>query len=198
METISVTQEEMEKRVARYKNLKPLKMQEEREVPVEAADLVWARKLLSVISLEGDQETPINSSAPIKGAGGITITNAECPPGTGPTLHAHRETFETFTVLKGRFKVYWNDDGDAEFDLDLHDTISVPPGVCRGFTNISDEDGILQVIISGGVHDMNDIDFTADCGKRIENIQMGLREKFEETGFTFTAGNADNGGLSSR
>ena len=60
METISVTQEEMEKRVARYKNLKPLKMQEEREVPVEAADLVWARKLLSVISLEGDQETPIN------------------------------------------------------------------------------------------------------------------------------------------
>ena len=60
-----------------------------------------------------------------------------------------------------------------------------------GFTNISDEDGILQVIISGGVHDMNDIDFTADCGKRIENIQMGLRAKFEETGFTFTAGNAD-------
>ena len=68
----------------------------------------------------------------------------------------------------------------------------MPPGVCRGFTNISDEDGILQVIISGGVHDMNDIDFTADCGKRIENIQMGLREKFEETGFTFTAGNAEN------
>ena len=76
METISVTQEEMEKRVARYKNLKPLKMQEEREVPVEAADLVWARKLLSVISLEGEQETPITSSAPIQGAGGITLTNA--------------------------------------------------------------------------------------------------------------------------
>ena len=57
----------------------------------------------------------------------------------------------------------------------------MPPGVCRGFTNISDEDGIAGNY-SGSVHDMNDIDFTADCGKRIENIQMGLG-KFEETGF---------------
>ncbi|MEE2745500.1 MAG: cupin domain-containing protein, partial [Pseudomonadota bacterium] len=166
-------------------------MQQQNDIPLQAADLVWARKLLSVIGLEKEQPTPINSSAPIRGAAGITITNAECPPGTGPTLHAHRQTFETFTVLKGRFKVYWNDDGGNSVELDLYDTISVPPGVCRGFTNISDVDGILQVIISGGTHDMNDIDFTADCGEQIESIQDGLLDRFKETGFTFTAGKTD-------
>ena len=192
MKTITITKKEMEQRLARYQNLKPLKMQEEQNIPLEAADLVWARKLLSVIGLDGNQVTPINSLAPIKGAAGITITNAECPPGTGPTLHAHRRTFETFTVLKGRFRVYWNDDGSEEIELGLYDTISVPPGVCRGFTNISGEDGILQVIISGGVHDMNDIDFSADCAKSIEMIQPGLLDKFRKTGFTFTAGTIDD------
>ena len=73
-------------------------------------------------------------------------------------------------------------------ELDLYDTISVPPRVCRGFTNISNYDGILQVIISGGVHDLNDIDFATVCGERIEAIQPGLVKEFEKTGLTFTAG----------
>ena len=52
-------------------------------------------------------------------------------------------------------------------ELGLLDTISVPPGVCRAFRNISDEEGILQVVISGGVHDMSDIDFPEAIGDRL-------------------------------
>ena len=187
MRTIEISGQEMQRRVAHYDKLEPLEAQKNMAIPVEAADIVWARKLLSVIGLDEGLETPINSSAPISGAGGITITLAACPPGTGPSLHAHRSTFETFTVMKGRFKVYWNDDGAEERELGLYDTISIPPRVCRGFTNISDEEGLLQVIISGGIHDLNDIDFASKAAEQIETIQTGLIKVFEKTGLTFTA-----------
>ena len=47
-----------------------------------------------------------------------------------------------------------------EFVLKKNDTISIPHGVCRSFTNIGKEEELLQVIISEGVHDMNNISFT--------------------------------------
>ena len=188
MKTIDISPSEMARRVARYAELDPLEVQKNTDLPQEAADIVWARKLLSVVGLEKDADTPINSAAPIKGAAGITVSLAQCPPGTGPSLHAHQQTFETFTVMRGRFEVYWNDTGENRLELGLYDTISVPPGVCRGFTNISDEEGLLQVIISGGVHDMNDIDFATVCGEQIDAIRPGLKQEFEKTGLTFTAG----------
>ena len=73
-------------------------------------------------------------------------------------------------------------------ELDEFDTISVPPGVCRSFKNISKEDGLLQVIISGGVHDMNDIAFTASAKNKMEQISKNLSKKFEKVGFKFNAG----------
>ncbi len=94
-------------------------------------------------------------------------------------------------MLKGRFEVYWNDDGGERVELNRFDTISVPPGVCRGFRNIADEEGILQVIISGDVHDLNDIDFVVKVAEEIEAIRPGLVQEFEKSGFTFTAGNSD-------
>ena len=188
MKTIRISNAEMQGRVARFDQLEALEAQKSARIPVEAADIVWSRKLLSVIGLEEGLDTPINSAAPIRGAGGITVTLAVCPPGTGPSLHAHRATYETFTVLQGRFELYWNDDGGQRVELSRFDTISVPPGVCRGFTNVSGEEGILQVIISGGIHDLNDIDFSPKAAARIEALGPGLVEEFEKTGLTFTAG----------
>ncbi len=187
MRTIEITDAEMSTRLARYSELAPLEAQKNSDIPVQAADIVWARKLLSVIGLGQDIKTPINSSAPISGAGGITITFACCPPGTGPSLHSHRKTYETFTVMQGRFEVFWNDDGENRLVLERFDTISVPPSVCRGFRNTGDMEGLLQVIISGGVHDLNDIDFAPKCAEEIENIKPGLLKTFKDTGLTFTA-----------
>lgn len=188
MRTIKIPRAEMESRIARFDRLEPLEAQKNAGIPLEAADVVWSRKLLSVVGLEEGLETPVNAAAPIRGAGGITVTLAVCPPGTGPSLHAHQATWETFTVLKGRFEVYWNDDGGERVALGPLDAISVPPGVCRGFTNVSGEEGILQVIISGGVHDMDDIDFSPRAAARIEAVRPGLVAEFEKTGLTFTAG----------
>ena len=187
MKTVRISKSEMAKRVARFKALQPLPIQQS-DIPLAARDVVYARKLLSVIGLEQDGGTPINAGAPIRGAAGMTMTLAICPPGQGPGLHAHRQTYETFTVLKGRFEVTWNDDGSEREVLELFDTVSFPPGVCRAFRNIGGEEGILQVIITGGVHDMGDIDFSHDARRDIEAVGAGLSAEFEKAGFTFTAG----------
>ncbi|HXM81846.1 MAG TPA: cupin domain-containing protein [Burkholderiales bacterium] len=187
MKTIRISGQEMERRIARFRGLKPLPIQNE-SIPEKARDVVYSRKLLSVIGLEEDAQTPINSGAPIRGAAGMTMTLAVCPPGQGPGLHSHRQTYETFTVLRGRFELSWNDDGAERAILEQFDTVSFPPGVCRAFRNVGDEEGILQVIITGGVHDMSDIAFTEQAKREIDAVRPGLSAEFEQAGFTFNAG----------
>jgi quercetin dioxygenase-like cupin family protein len=184
VKTIRISREDMEQRIARFEHLKPLPIQNA-SIPEKARDVVYSRKLLSVIGLE--TRTPINAEAPIRGAAGMTITLAVCPPGQGPGLHAHRQTFETFTVLAGEFEVSWNDDGAESATLRQFDTISFPPGVCRAFRNVGAAEGILQVIITGGVHDMTDIAFSQKAKQEIEAVRPGLAAEFENAGFTFDA-----------
>jgi len=178
----------MKDRISRFKELKPLPIQNP-SIPEKARDVVYARKLLSVIGLDGDS-SPINAGAPIVGAAGMTMTLAVCPPGQGPGLHNHLRTYETFTVLKGRFEVRWNDDGTERAVLEQFDTISLPPGICRAFRNIGDEEGMLQVRITGGVHDRSDIAFTPAAKQDIEAVRRGLAAEFEKAGFAFNAGGA--------
>ena len=191
MQTTTISQQQMEARVARYQALQPLAIQQDAAVPQGARDVVYARKLLSVIGLDGSAKTPINSAAPITSAGGMTMTLAVCPPGQGPGLHAHRETYETFTVLTGSFEIAWNDQGENRLVLEQFDTISIPPGVCRAFRNVGDIEGILQVIITGGVHDMNDIAFSAQAADEIAAASPAALARFKEAGFRFDAGQAD-------
>ena len=64
----------------------------------------------------------------------------------------------------------------------------MPPGVCRAFRNIGDEEGILQVLITGGVHDMTDIDFPPAIADKLSDFGDGVLQQFEQRGLTFTAG----------
>ena len=189
MKTLKLSKSYMDKRVSKFLDLKPLPIQLDKTIPQAGKDIVYARELLSIIGLDPSEgKTPINYGAPIVGAGGITITIAKCPVGQGPGLHNHLATYETFTVLEGEFLIRWNDDGSEELKLKKYDTISIPPGVCRSFTNIGKIEGLLQVIISGGIHDMNDISFTPNAAKQMNDIETNLSNKFEKIGFKFTAG----------
>ncbi len=187
MRTIEMSAKDMAPRVARYKELKPLAVQDDPDIPLEAKDLIYARRILSVVGLEG-VTTPVNDGAPIKGAGGMTIAMAICPPGQGPSLHSHGTTYETFTVLEGRFEISWNDDGRDSLVLERFDTVSVPPGVSRAFRNVGDKEGILQVLITGGVHDMTDIDFPPSVAEKVAAVHRPALDAFKKAGFTFTAG----------
>ena len=85
MKTLKISKEEMLKRVSVFKDLKPLPIQLDKNIPQEGKDIVYARELLSIIGLENNSHnTPINKNAPITGAAGITMTIAKCPPNQGP------------------------------------------------------------------------------------------------------------------
>jgi hypothetical protein len=127
MKTIDFTPEQMAERIARFDKLTPIPAQNNPNIPLPAADLIFSRKLLPVLS-HPDVKGPsryIGNLAPIKGAAGITMTLAVCPPGTGPGLHTHHQTYETFTVLQGSFRVTWGDTGDKSAVLTQPFTVTV-------------------------------------------------------------------------
>ncbi len=187
MRTVNFSEQEMASRVARFGSLEPITIQREKKFSQEVMDLLYARKLYPVVGLE-DGDTPISDSAPIIGAGGMTITYAACPPGQGPGLHTHHETYETFTVMRGQFQFFWGDKGENSIILEELDVISMPPRVSRAFKNVGDLEGILQVIITGGKHDKNDIDLAPEIAEQIEQLDPDARREIEEKMFTFTAG----------
>ena len=76
MKTLKITKSDMGKRVSRFLDLIPLPIQLDKTIPQAGKDIVYARELLSIIGLDPSEgKTPINSGAPIIGAGGITISS---------------------------------------------------------------------------------------------------------------------------
>ena len=186
MKTISISQEEMASRVAHFSELNPLATQDNPNIPLEAQDLIFARRIMCVIGLE--DVSPVSQGAPIQGAGGMTMAFAACPPGQGPSLHSHQQTYENFIVMEGTFEVAWNDDGSERVVIEKYDTISVPPGVCRSFRNVGDTEGMLMVIITGGVHDMQDIAFPPHVADAVEGVSATALDEYKKIGFAFNAG----------
>lgn len=175
----------LEGRIARFTQLEVIASQQEHDLPQDVADLIWSRELLPVIARADAAPGPFGTTAPIIGAGDVSITYAACPPDTGPTLHAHRKTIETFTVMRGRFEFSAGDEGAEKVTLEPLDVVSVLPGVHRAFKNISDEDGVLQVLITGGVHDQNDIYFPAATAARIAEKSPKYLAYFKNAGLFF-------------
>ena len=187
MKTVQMTKEEVAQRTARFDKLQAMStLKDNPAVPLAARDNFLARKIMPIV-LEQTQNA-FGSVAAIYGAAGLTMNISVCPPGQGPGLHAHHRTFETFFVLEGIFEFSVNDDGGQKVVLNKWDTLSVPPGVCRGFRNIADTDSTLMTVITGGVHDRNDISLPPSMGKAIDAHGPGVLDEVKKIGITFDAG----------
>ena len=187
MKTVQMTKEEVAQRTARFDKLQAMStLKDNPVVPLAARDIFLARKIMPIV-LEQTQNA-FGSVAAIYGAAGLTMNISVCPPGQGPGLHAHHRTFETFFVLEGIFEFSVNDDGGQKVVLNKWDTLSVPPGVCRGFRNIADTDSTLMTVITGGVHDRNDISLPPSMGKAIDAHGPGVLDEVKKIGLTFDAG----------
>jgi mannose-6-phosphate isomerase-like protein (cupin superfamily) len=71
-----------------------------------------------------------------------------CEPGKSAPLHNHL-TQEVFVALSGHWQVFWGPTGERSVLLERWDTISIPPGVSRGFRNVGDEPAWLMGMASG-------------------------------------------------
>ena len=126
----SVTQDEMKKRVARYKSLTfPADRYPDSQLPghVRKNYLIVGRGLV----VDGGKD-PL-SAIPIDE--GFQMSYVEAEPGNGPMLHNH-DSNETFVAIRGRWRVIWGRDEEHHIDLDPLDVCAVPPFVPRRFINI--------------------------------------------------------------
>lgn len=127
------TVEAMLAKVARFQQLKPT------DDYVDAALPGCDRTTWRVI---GDPAVaPIAASA-------FHLNLVRCEPGMSAPLHNHL-TEETFFALTGDWEVFWGPEGERKLSLSRWDTITVPPGVSRGFRNVSADAAMLIGIAAG-------------------------------------------------
>jgi len=127
------TVEAMEGRVARFRALQPT------DDYIDSAIPGCERTTYRVLG-----HAP---AAPLA-ADGFHMNIVRCEPGKSAPLHNHL-TQEVFVALTGRWEVFWGPNGERRVMLDQWDTISVPPGVSRGFRNIGAEPAYLLGMASG-------------------------------------------------
>jgi len=141
MASVQMSKEQMLKRVARFKELKP-----SRKAFVDSLIPGHEREIFNVIGRGVTEDPSLNPA--ITDARDFNVTLVRSGAGKGAALHAH-PTVEVFIALSGRWAVYWGDRGENEIILEQWDTISVPPGVMRGFRNAGTEHGYLLAILGG-------------------------------------------------
>lgn len=183
MKTVDLDADQMRRRIARYADIPDGNRACSPLVPQAARDLIYAGERRTV-AIPAELSGPLDNRASIVGTD-FALVFAVCPPGQGPGLHAHLRTTETFTCLRGRFRVYWGDAGQHETVLEELDTISVPPGVNRGFQNVGAQEGILQALVTGPVGDMDDIQLAPGVVAELEAFGPEVVAELRKTGLTF-------------
>ncbi|RDE07363.1 cupin domain-containing protein [Sphingomonas aracearum] len=183
----------MTARVARFKDLVPYSKQYTNAgIPIEAFERLTARSVYSIMAPQDYKGR--SAMAPIKSLPGAVVSIAECPPGDSPGLHCHEMTVENFFCLNGRFEILWGDHGEHSLVLEPLDFISVPAGVTRSFTNISDEVARLLVIIQPPVDRSEDrVAYAPDFAKDLEADFGGeVVDQLKAIGFKFNAGEPED------
>lgn len=160
------TREELDSRIGRFADLQAMSTAGDLEwVGQEAMDVFFARKIMPVI-LE-DAKNPFGSLAPIFGADGVTMFISVMPPGQGPCLHSHNETFETFVVLEGTIEYFVGDPIEHRVTLNKWDFFSCPPRVYRGFRNVGTGDAVQLTVISGRGETRDDVSMPHSVAEQV-------------------------------
>jgi quercetin dioxygenase-like cupin family protein len=173
------TREELDRRVSRFSQLKQQSTvtKDLAWVPQEAVDIIFARKLMPVIL--DDTKNPFGTEAPIFGAARTTMFISILPPGQGPCLHSHNDTFETFMVLEGRIEYHIGEPIAHYITLDKWDVFSCPPRVYRGFKNVGATDAVQLTVLTGLNDGRDDVSMPHSVAARVEREHGAkVREAF--------------------
>lgn len=138
-----MTPQDMEHRIVRYGDLHPCKT-----AFIDAHTPGSDQKENFTIIGGGVSESP-DQHVHISIPHGFNIGAAGQPPHCRNSLHNHR-TAEVFFVLKGRWRFFWGQHGDAgEVILEQGDIFNIPTNIFRGFENIGTDYGMIMAILGG-------------------------------------------------
>lgn len=141
----NISNEEMLARIVRFESL------EGRGIPLMFIDSILPGHQRMNYALIGDTASENPEFEPfLTQPHRFQIGMVKAPPGNGPAYHTH-DYIEAFMPLTGQWRFYWgnNPDGPPEGEtvIDQWDLISLPPGLWRGFENVSGEDAWLLGIL---------------------------------------------------
>jgi mannose-6-phosphate isomerase-like protein (cupin superfamily) len=137
MASIQISKDEMLKRIAHFKDLKP--------IDYKAMGNGYVPEGMQAFSIIGQVTKDLPT---IDAKHGFTMAVTKVDPGKGSPLHSHK-TVEVFVPLSGQWTFYWGDKGENEVTLGPWDVISFPAGLMEGFRNLSDEPGYLLAVLGG-------------------------------------------------
>ncbi len=138
-----MTPSEMDARIVRYGDLHPCKT-----AFIDAHTPGSDQKENFTIIGGGVSESP-DQHVHITIPHGFNIGAAGQPPKCRNSMHNHR-TAEVFFVLKGRWRFFWGEKGDAgEVILEEGDIFNIPTNIFRGFENIGTDYGMIMAILGG-------------------------------------------------
>ncbi|SDP18538.1 hypothetical protein [Halobacillus aidingensis] len=172
----SVTNEEMEKNwIVRFDELKS------KSIPLMFIDSIIPGHQRLNYALIGDTASENDKYSPeITEPHGFQIGMVKAPPGNGPAFHSH-DYIEAFVPLTGKWRFYWGDSPEeieGETIIDQWDMISLPPGLWRGFENISEEDAwCFAVLEQHKVYDGKDPYWAPEIIKQASEFGFHADEK---------------------
>jgi quercetin dioxygenase-like cupin family protein len=145
MEHPKLTNEEMQKRVVRFKDIK------KRPIPVMFIDSVLPRHYRVNYAVIGDTASENPDIKPsFTGEHKFQIGLFTAQPKCGPAWHTH-DYIELFMPLTGKWKFYWGDNADGTVEgsavLETWDMISCPPGKWRAFENVGKEEALMFAVL---------------------------------------------------
>jgi len=149
MNVSKISNEEMLQRIARFEDV------QKRGIPLMFIDSVLPKHQRMNYSVVGDTASENPEFDPIlTQPHQFQIGMVKAPPGCGPAFHTH-DYIEAFMPLTGQWRYYWGnspDDIEGETTIGPWDFMSLPPGLWRGFENISDEDSWLFAVLEPHSH----------------------------------------------
>lgn len=162
----NLSKEELDSRIGRFGELQPMSTAKDLAwAGQDAVDIIFARKIMPVILDDG--KNPFGNIAPIFGAANTTMFISIMPPGQGPCLHSHNDTYETFVVLDGTIEYFTGDPIEHRVTLNKWDFFSCPPGVYRGFRNVGDTDAVQLTVITGNEGSRDDVSMPDSVAQQI-------------------------------
>src|SRR4051812_21623622 len=159
-----VSREEMLKRVARFEDLVP-----SRQPLIDAVLPQFQREIFSIIGGGVTEDAGVRPA--ITAVEGFHLSIVKCGPGKGTGQHNH-STVEVFIPLTGRWSILWGNQGENSIELGPYDVVSVPISVMRGFRNVSDEEGLLLVVLGGT--DPGQVEWTGDVLGAVQKQGFGF------------------------
>ena len=175
MQVLRLSPDQMEKRVARFRDLKPMAdlVATSASLPPDLKRAAASQKVYSLTSPTGS--SPANfwdAGAVPAGTPNFGAVYVPGRPGEGVGSHIHRYSFENFIALKGTWRILWySDEKEEHIDLEPFDMISIPPGAMRRFECAGETEGLLLAFAYSEQYTLADARETVMAPPALEKLE---------------------------